>query len=354
MVLRGLCLRRALLSQSRGRKKLAGMKPPPTSGIEEAWEYYGKPTYSRNSYEHMIGFDHWRKWTNYRTHVPMWQETTARPIWPPFQPNPRDAHPEHWDRTTSTAFNELPPPSPQALADSAVDPRVIAQQRRHLLPPDSPILHPDYFALRPLLSIRAMMNARLHLGHKLGTLHDRMRPFLFGQRLGTCIFDLEQTREALFLALNFTAHLALRGGIVLFCSLNRDHQRLLQDAAEDAREFAHTRQWTQGTFTDSRKKFGAVVRLPDLVILTSTQDALGHPHPVIAEAAKMSIPTIAINDSNTDPTHITYPIPANDDSQDAVLHCLQLFSTAIRAGKDASARLSLQLNPQSPNAAVSA
>ena len=67
-----------------------------------------------------------------------------------------------------------------------------------------------------------MFDARVHLGHKEGTLNEKMKAFVVGSRLGSLIIDLNQSKELLGDALNFTAHIASRGGIILF--INRSRQ----------------------------------------------------------------------------------------------------------------------------------
>lgn len=70
--------------------------------------------------------------------------------------------------------------------------------------------------------MQEMFDARVHLGHKEGTLNPLMKPFILGSRLGSLIIDLEQSKQLLADALNFTAHIASRGGIILF--INRSRQ----------------------------------------------------------------------------------------------------------------------------------
>ena len=86
---------------------------------------------------------------------------------------------------------------------------------------DEKLSHPDLFDLRNCFTVREMFDARIHLGHKEGTLNDLMKPLIVGSRLGSCIIDLEQTRQLLGDALNFTAHVASRGGIILLVNRNR-------------------------------------------------------------------------------------------------------------------------------------
>lgn len=86
------------------------------------------------------------------------------------------------------------------------------------LPPAlvDPLQTPDYFSLRDMISVEQLFKFRAHLGHKSLLRNPYMTPYLFGTRQGIDILDLEQTAELFFDALNFTAHMAYRGGIILF------------------------------------------------------------------------------------------------------------------------------------------
>uniref|UniRef100_A0A5S6R5N3 Small ribosomal subunit protein uS2m n=1 Tax=Trichuris muris TaxID=70415 RepID=A0A5S6R5N3_TRIMR len=195
------------------------------------------------------------------------------------------------------------------------------------------LLEKDFFKLDGILSIQEMFDARVHFGHKIGTLDDRMKVFLYGHRLGVCIFDLDQTRFHLLQALNFVAHIAYRNGVILFVTQDRATMHMVEAAARVVGEYSHCRQWQQGSLTDSNVKFGCQIRLPDLIIMTNTLTSLFEPHAAITEAAKMAIPIVGVVDSNCNPNLITYPIPGNDDSPVTISFYLKLFKEAIRRGK---------------------
>lgn len=202
-----------------------------------------------------------------------------------------------------------------------------------------PLKHPDFFGVHKLFTVKDLFEARVHLGHKEGSLNDHMRPYLFGSRLGHLIIDLDQTAELLRDALNFAAHIAFRGGIILFITRHPQCVHLVEKTAKECGEYAHVRPFRLGTFTNSTKEFGSVTRLPDLCIFLSTLDTILHTHVAVKDAAKMCIPSIGIVDTNTNPCLITYPVPGNDDTPCAIeLYC-ELFKIAITRGKDARAKL---------------
>ncbi|XP_076244360.1 mitochondrial ribosomal protein S2 [Calliopsis andreniformis] len=197
----------------------------------------------------------------------------------------------------------------------------------------NPLHHPDFFKVHELFTVEDLFNARVHLGHKEGSLDPRMSPFIFGSRLGHLIIDLDQTAELLRQALNFAAHIAFRDGLILFIAKNPQISFIVEQTAKKCNEYAHTRHWKLGIFTNSDREFGTVTRLPDLCIFLNTMQSAVEQHIAVSHAAKMTIPTIGIVDTNCNPNLITYPVPGNDDTPCAVeLYC-ELFKEAIMRGK---------------------
>lgn len=192
----------------------------------------------------------------------------------------------------------------------------------------------DFFGVKNLVKMRALYNARVHLGHKTGCRNPYTTPFLFGSRMDIDILDLEITTEYLREALNFTAHIAYRGGIILFISRSKQNMITVERTAKECGEYAHCRYWTGGIFTNSVLQFGSMTRLPDLCIFINTLNSVFEQHVAVTDAAKLSIPTIGIIDSNCDPRLITYPVPGNDDTPNSVeLYC-NLLKKAILKGKE--------------------
>ena len=181
--------------------------------------------------------------------------------------------------------------------------------------------------------LRDLFDARVHFGHKKGTRNDFMIPYIFGNRLGIDIIDLEQTLPLMQDALNFLAHIAFRKGVILFVSRHLQTVPMIESLAEKCGEYSHCRNWQDGTFTSSTSVFGSIIRLPDVVVFMSTHNNIFKQHPAVKEAGKLNIPTIGIVDTSCDPRLISYPIPGNDDSPAAIeLYC-KLFEKAVMAGK---------------------
>ncbi|VDK84598.1 unnamed protein product [Onchocerca ochengi] len=200
---------------------------------------------------------------------------------------------------------------------------------------DDTLKERDHFGFKKMITVDDLFNARVHYGHKVGTVNEKMKWSLFGERLGVCIFDLQKTRECLITALNFVAHIAMRGGMFLFITAEKNNMLMVERKALEINEFAHIRCWKEDTLLNTKALFGAPVRLPDTIIFLSTLTSVLEKHPAIREAAKMVIPTVGIVDSNADPTYITYPIPGNDDSVSSVQYFMDCFVKAIKMGKEA-------------------
>lgn len=136
-----------------------------------------------------------------------------------------------------------------------------------------PLEHPDYFDVCGLVRVPELFEARVHLGHKEGSLHPEMRQYVLGSRLEHTIIDLDvtaslfrralQVRRLLVLlwqvytrcCLQVTAHIVYRGGLVLFLAPPGRPllARATEDLARDVKEFAHARPWRKGTFTNAEK-----------------------------------------------------------------------------------------------------
>jgi len=181
--------------------------------------------------------------------------------------------------------------------------------------------------------MKEMMEARVFMGHKVGTLNPNMNQYLFGERLGVCIIDLDKTVHHLKVALNFLAHLAYRGGIIVFVTNDRWLVHDVEKGARECGEYSHCHDFRRGTFTNFLRAYGNEVRLPDALVFMSTMSSPLKEHLAVHEAAKMQISTVGIVDSNCNPNLITYPIPGNDDSKQSIKFFMEKFKKAIILGK---------------------
>ncbi|XP_060863991.1 small ribosomal subunit protein uS2m [Metopolophium dirhodum] len=198
--------------------------------------------------------------------------------------------------------------------------------------------NPDAFDVKSMVRIKSLFEAGVHFGHTEGTLDNRMKQYLYGNRLGHLIIDLNHTKRLLQQALNVTAHISYRGGVILFLCQSPLNCLTVENCAKECGEFAHTRYWRDGMFTNSSRIFKSETRLPDLCIvlntLSSTSKNNSGQHSVLSDAAKMLIPTIAIVDTDANPNIVTYPIPGNDDTPSAInLYCDLFKNVILRAKK---------------------
>ena len=182
--------------------------------------------------------------------------------------------------------------------------------------------------MESLTSVRQLLAARVHLGHKTGIWDPRTKPYLFGTRAGIHIIDLDKTLLHLRRALNVAGHVALRNGIVLFVNERSQFERLIQKAARDCGEYFVTRRWVGGTLTNSQMLLGTQ-RLPDLVIFLSVPPS----KTAVKEAVMCNIPSIGLVDSDCNPNLITYPVPGNDDTPTSMTLYCSLFSEIISRAK---------------------
>ena len=111
----------------------------------------------------------------------------------------------------------------------------------------------DYLGVNKLFTTKDLFNARVHLGHSVRSLLPQMRPFIYGTRFDTCIFDLDETALLLRQALNFMAHVAHQGGIILFVSRQPQMVHMVERTAVECGEYSQCRQWSTEIFTAPTK-----------------------------------------------------------------------------------------------------
>lgn len=191
-----------------------------------------------------------------------------------------------------------------------------------------PLHHPDFFGVNALTSVRQLLEARVHFGHKTGVWNPLMKPYLFGSRAGIHIIDLDKTLVHLRRALNVVGHVAYRNGIILFVNERSQFERIVQKAARDCGEYFVTQRWIGGTLTNSQMLL-QTLKLPDLIIFLSVPPSeIG-----IKEATMSNIPSVGVVDSDCNPNLITLPIPGNDDTPTAMKLYCSLFSEVISRAK---------------------
>ncbi|MBQ9335534.1 MAG: 30S ribosomal protein S2 [Alphaproteobacteria bacterium] len=217
--------------------------------------------------------------------------------------------------------------------------------------------------------MRELLEAGVHYGHVTRKWNPKMAPFIFGERNGIHILDLEQTVPMLEKALNVITDVISDYGRVLFVGTKMQAADKVKEAAERCGQYYVNHRWLGGMLTNWKTVNQSIKRLkaleekianpvgltkkeilqlqrekekldlaiggiremgglPDLVIVIDTiRESIA-----VKEAVKLGIPVIAIVDSNSSPDEITYPIPGNDDATKAIdLYC-NLFSSAVLEG----------------------
>ncbi len=230
----------------------------------------------------------------------------------------------------------------------------------------------------PVVTLRQLFEAGVHFGHNTRRWNPKMQDYLFGVRNNVHIIDLEQTVPLMQTALQAMRDVAAGGGRVLFVGTKRQAQERIAEAAKKCGQYYVDHRWLGGMLTNWKTISQSIKRLREITekldshtgkltkkeMLQMTRDrdklerALGgikdmgglpdilfvidtlKENIAIQEAAKLGLPIIAIVDSNSDPTSITYPVPGNDDASRAIeLYC-ELASQAVLDGLEAEMRTS--------------
>lgn len=228
------------------------------------------------------------------------------------------------------------------------------------------------------VDIKKLLEAGAHFGHKTSRWHPKMAPFIHSKRNGSHIIDLTKTVEGLNVALDFLTQTAAEGKQVLFVGTKRQVQDIVKATAEEAKMPFVTERWLGGMLTNWPTISGRVKHLKDLetkmesgelanrfnklevqrfqeeidemnriyggiknmaqrvgavfiIDITADSNAL-------AEARKLGLKTVALIDTNADPTLVDYAIPCNDDALKTVQLVCEYVQQAIEAGRAKGAK----------------
>ena len=222
----------------------------------------------------------------------------------------------------------------------------------------------------PNFTMRQLLEAGVHFGHQTHRWNPKMAPFIYGSRNNIHIMDLRETSPMLQRAMLKVRDEVAGGGRVLFVGTKRQASGPLTAAANACGQYYVNHRWVGGMLTNWRTISNSIKRLrtleeqlaeetsgltkKELLQLTRERDKLeralggikemgGLPAVMfvidtnkediaIREARKLSIPVVAVVDSNCDPDVIDYPIPGNDDAARAISLYLDLISRAVIAG----------------------
>jgi small subunit ribosomal protein S2 len=205
--------------------------------------------------------------------------------------------------------------------------------------------------------MKTLLESGVHFGHQTRRWNPKMRPFIFTERNGIHIIDLQQTVRRLEEAMEAAKDIAVRGGKLLFVGTKKQAQDAIREEASRAAMPYVNQRWLGGMLTnfqtiqarirrldelEQRKLAGEFERLPKKEV-THLEDQIGRlnkllggirtldrlpdavfvvdpqrEHIVVAEALRLEIPIFAMVDTNCDPTVVAFPIPSNDDAIRAI------------------------------------
>ena len=227
-------------------------------------------------------------------------------------------------------------------------------------------------AASPVVTMKQLLEAGVHFGHQTRRWNPKMKRFIFGERNGIYIIDLQQTLERIDAAYRFVRRTVEDGGTVLFVGTKKQTQEPIQRQAERANSPYVNYRWLGGMLTNFQTVHARVSKLRELERLVETGETeqmikkeglkvkrelaklernLGgirtlekapdavfvidtkKEHIAVTEANRLGIPVIAVVDTNCDPDLIDFVIPGNDDAiRSANLMC-RIVADAVVEGK---------------------
>ena len=222
-----------------------------------------------------------------------------------------------------------------------------------------------------VLSMKQLLEAGVHFGHQTRRWNPKMKPYIFTERNGIYIIDLQKTVKMIDDAYNFVKEEAQNGGVFLFVGTKKQAQDAIAEEATRAGQFYVNHRWLGGTLTNWNTIQTRIKRLKDIKkmatdgtfdvlpkkevsLLKKQQDKLEKflggiedmpripdvlfivdPRKekiAVQEAQKLNIPIVAMVDTNTDPDDIDVIIPSNDDAIRAVRLITSKMADAIIEG----------------------
>ena len=216
-----------------------------------------------------------------------------------------------------------------------------------------------------------LLDAGVHFGHLKKKWNPKMSPYIFMERKGIHIIDLNRTLECMEKAANAMKHIAKSGRKIMFVATKKQARTIVSDAARSVGMPYVTERWLGGMMTNfstirkSVKKMNNIDRMladgslssvtkKERLTLTRERNKLervlggianlnrlpaavfiidiSHEHIALAEAQKLGMRTIAMVDTNSDPNTVDFPIPANDDASKSVTMITNYMVEAIKEG----------------------
>ena len=224
----------------------------------------------------------------------------------------------------------------------------------------------------PPVSMKALLESGVHFGHRTNKWNPKMRPYIFTERNGIHIIDLQQTVKLLEEAAEKVTDVVAKGGTVLFVGTKRQAQETIQEEAERCGMPYVNQRWLGGTLTNWVTIQERIVELARLEKMFETGEVQGltkkerlllerdinrldtrlsglrtmktlpnllfvvdieRDDTAVKEAVSKEIPVLAMVDTNCDPRYVDYVIPSNDDAIRAIKLLVGRIADAVLEGK---------------------
>jgi len=221
-----------------------------------------------------------------------------------------------------------------------------------------------------VVTMRELLDSGVHFGHQTRRWNPKMKRFIFTERNGIYIIDIQQSLALIDSAYEFVKDTVAKGGHILFVGTKKQaHEPIMQQAARVGMPTV-TERWLGGMLTNFPTVYKRIQRLKELEALENTNDLLltkkellmlrrereklfknldgirhmtklpsaiwvvdtKKEHLAVQEAKKLGIPVIAILDTNCDPDEVDYKIPGNDDAIRSIGLLTRVITDAIVAG----------------------
>ena len=223
-----------------------------------------------------------------------------------------------------------------------------------------------------VISMKQLLEAGVHFGHQTRRWNPKMKEYIFTERNGIYIIDLQKTVKKIDEAYYFIRDLAMEGGTVLFVGTKKQAQESIEQEAKRCEMFYVNQRWLGGMLTNFKTIQSRINKLrkiekmeadgdfdllpkKEVIQLKAEQEKLEKnlggikemkklpsamfvvdprkEHIAILEAKALGIPVVAIVDTNCDPDEADYPIPGNDDAIRAVKLIASKIADAVLEGR---------------------
>ena len=220
--------------------------------------------------------------------------------------------------------------------------------------------------------VKDLVEAGIHFGHRSTNWNPKMAPYIFGKRNKIHIINVKETIKGLLVARRFVTRVVASGRDVLFVGTKRQARSIIEKAAADAGMHYVTERWLGGTLTNFRTIRDRLKRLEELERIEQSGDIqnyskkmesqlrreknkilrnlegirnmtklpgvmvvvdVAHEGNAVKEARKLSIPTVCLIDTDSDPDYADIPIPGNDDAMRAIEVVVSSLCAAVQEGK---------------------